>query len=453
MSARSTRARKRAEPGVAMVTTHADIHVADDVEEGTQSPATTPRQSPRRTPPPAPKGNASKKKKPSPKPKVKRITVSDLSETVYAMQESAERQEGRVERVEGRMDGMDAKLDFIVSALGKDKSNTKSANDIHVSHTEEVTPPRRQTQSRSAASTGHSIEHGDRVAAPAAPVLAPLCPLPAPATLVAEQNKEGALDLLMSRQNFKPSANAGKRVSYGESGMPKPYMFLEREGLQTNRQRLDLRCAMTSDEYIYCVLALLHEKDSCQHEDRDDILAHLFAVVTDILNRPWPAVRRWTQYVWDSVERGRCKWSDYRFIQDARVRLSYMTGPAPVGGGSSIGVRGGASATGNECKSVVCPDYNAPQGCMFSSSHDDGNIRYTHACAHCNALGRRSAHSFQRCRTRLDAQMGGGSYPQNQSTSDSRQWNHQPSRTPAGQGSAHHYNNSRHGQGHAKNGY
>lgn len=450
MSARSTRRTNREQQPVTMVTTHAEVHTVEEDEIGPATPVQSPVRPAKKAAKKATKGKGKAKA-----PATKRVTVSELSETVIAMQQSADRQEGRVERVEGRMDGMDAKLDFIVSALGKD--NATVHNNTVTPCSEAQTPRGSGTQREGRQPAVQQVTRDTAPVTPAPPVLAPLCPLPPPAALVAEQNKEGALDAVMSRQNFKQSENSGKTVSYGESGMPKPYMFLEREGLQTNRQKLDLRCSMTSDEYMYCALALLHEKDSCQPEDRDHILEHVFAVATDILTRPWPAVRRWTNYVWDSVEKGRCKWDDFRFIQDARVRLSYMTGPAPIGGGSSIGTRGGPSAPGTECKSVVCPDFNSPHGCAFSSSHDDGKIRYTHACAHCNALGRRSAHSFQRCRTRLDAQAyNGASNAHMQASADTRQWNQPLPRQQAAQAQPFNYGNrngNAYGHGQAKNGY
>lgn len=454
MSARSTRASKRGVAPVAMVTTQADIHVAADEIESVHSPDQSPAPSPVRPPAKPVKRKASNTKKTQAKSQNKRVTVYELSQTVYSMQESADRQEARVERVEGRMDGMDSKLDFIVSALGKDKSNNNVPNDVSVSRSRPISPSTSAGRVHATQHAGRTPQHDTTPVSAAPPALAPLCPLPGPAALVAEQNREGALDSLMSRQNFKPSDNNGKRVSYGDCGMPKPYMFLEREGLQTNRQKLDVRCAMTSDEYMYCALALLHEKDSHQPEDKNDILLHVFAVATDILTRPWPAVRRWTNYVWDSVEKGRCKWNDYLFIQDARVRLSYMTAPAHLGGGSGMGPRQGAPGSGSEYKSVVCPDFNAPQGCAFSSTHDDGMIRYTHACAHCNALGRRSAHSFQRCRTRIEAQTNnGGTHSHSHQSGDARPWGQSAPRNQTHGQSLSYGNRSGHGYGQAKNGY
>lgn len=444
MTARSTRATNREHLGVAMTTTEAQIHAADEIEP-VHSPAQSPAQQ---------RGKGSNRGRKKQSNANKRVTVSDLSQTVSAMQQSADRQEARVERVEGRMDGMDAKLDFIVSALGKDNSSKQPVNNISVSQSpaRSVQVMDGRTPSISQATPRNYGPQHD-----SAPVLDPLCPLPAPAVLVAEQNAEGGLDRMMSRQNFKPSENKGKRVSYGESGMPKPYMFLEREGLQTNRQKLDVRCSITSEEYMYCVLALLHEKDSSQPDDREHILAHVFAVATDILTRPWPAVRRWTQSVWDSVEKGRCRWNDYRFIQDERVRLSYMSAPPMAGPGSSTGPRSGPSAPGSEVKIVVCPDFNSPHGCSFSSSHDDGKIRYAHACAHCNALGRRSAHSFQRCRTRIEAQaFGAGQQAQPAPQHENRNWNQPQARATTGQGAGFGYNNRQshsYNQSQAKNGY
>lgn len=107
MSARSTRAAKRNNNAAEVVTIEAQVHAPAETEE-TSSPR--PRRSiethSRRTRP----NPTTKAKKTKAKAKTKRVTVSDLSETVIEMQDSSNRQEARVERLEGRMDSMDSKL-------------------------------------------------------------------------------------------------------------------------------------------------------------------------------------------------------------------------------------------------------------------------------------------------------------------------------------------------------
>lgn len=177
-------------------------------------------------------------------------------------------------------------------------------------------------------------------------------------------------------------------------------MYLEREGLQTVKQRLDVRNSITSGEYIHASLSLLRDTDAYDLLHRDFIFNHIHDVSADILIRPWPAVRRWTQYIWDSIAKGKCKWSDDRYIQDARFRLAYTSGPTPST--SNYGSNNTRNSGNSDMKSSLCRDFNGPQGCRFQYSHDDGNVKYLHACYYCDSIGRKSSHSFQKCRTRND---------------------------------------------------
>lgn len=123
-------------------------------------------------------------------------------------------------------------------------------------------------------------------------------------------------------------------------------MYLDREGIQTERQKLDVRASMSYHEYVCCLLSLLHDAKSHDSADRDHILSHFHAVATDAILRPWPNVRRWTQQVWDHIEKGRCKWSNETFIQNERVRLCYMDMPQQS--------NASASNSNSLCRSTIC---------------------------------------------------------------------------------------------------
>lgn len=75
-----------------MVTTQAEVHAGDEIESVHSS---SPPHSPEVPPAKTTKRKASKKQQPGGN---KRVTVSELSQTVLGMQQSADRQEARVER-------------------------------------------------------------------------------------------------------------------------------------------------------------------------------------------------------------------------------------------------------------------------------------------------------------------------------------------------------------------
>lgn len=175
------------------------------------------------------------------------------------------------------------------------------------------------------------------------------------------------------------------------------------------------------------------------------MLKHLGAVITDSMARPWVNVRWWTQGIWDAIERGKCRWNSHYFIQEERVRMSYGTLPqsTPVEPVASVNPVPNRSA--GDLPALLCRDFNSPQGCVFSGTHETLNVKHIHACAYCDSLGRRSAHSFQRCRARQD--IGGGP-----SHHDNRAWqsNHrqQAHGGAAPSNSNQHYNGSRGGNYH-----
>lgn len=233
--------------------------------------------------------------------------------------------------------------------------------------------------------------------------------LPPPHVLVRQQNQDGALDDMLSKEEYKSSANHGK-LNYNELGMAKPYMFIYREGLQTPRQKLDVRATMSMLEYINGTLLLLQDADAFRQEDLPHILVHLTAVSTDAMVRPWGAVRAWSQYIWDCIEKGKCTWTSFQFIQNERVRMSFISGTPS---GSSAGTSISHKPVSHEMRTVLCREYNSVSGCRHNGTHDDQSVKYLHACCHCDSMGRRSAHSYQRCRSKMDA----GNH-----NNDNRQW-------------------------------
>lgn len=203
--------------------------------------------------------------------------------------------------------------------------------------------------------------------------------------------------------------------------------------MQTPKQKLDVRATLSMIEYVNSTLVLLQDSDAFRQEDLPHILAHLTAVTTDAMVRPWGVLRAWSQYIWDCVERGKCLWTSYQFIQDERVRMSFISGTPS--GNSASGNTSHKSGPHN-IKIVLCRDYNAVSGFRFNGTHEDQSVKYLHACSHCDAMGRRSSHSYMRCHSKLDS----GSHS-NHISHDNRQWHHGNGRQHTGSGSDNYYGN------------
>lgn len=244
--------------------------------------------------------------------------------------------------------------------------------------------------------------------------------IPPPASLIREENRHGYLDSLIAREEFRPAPTNGKHQSR-ESGIVKPYFYIEREGIQTVKQKLDMRASMSLIEYINCFVLLLNDHDAYDQSDKDDMLKHLAAVTTDAMARPWQSVRRWSQCIWDAIEKGKCGWNSHQYIQDERVRVSYSSAPhapTPCTTNNTLTPPGGGAPP--QAAALLCRDYNSAQGCRFTGTHESSMVKYIHACAYCDSMGRRSAHSFQRCRSRLDGQQNNNS---NSGYQENRSWN------------------------------
>lgn len=188
------------------------------------------------------------------------------------------------------------------------------------------------------------------------------------------------------RNNFSSDAFLNRIIA-------KPYMYLSRDGISSVKQKLDARQTVTPLEYVDATLALLSDPRAFDVNDYVDIMFHLRKVTRDSLERPWPSVRRWTQYVWDAVEAGEFTWADREQIQEERVRLC-LTNPGSV---SSITSK---QATKTETE-VICRAFNTRIGCKFQESHGDHHITQLHCCSYCDSVGRQCFHSVRECERRL----------------------------------------------------
>lgn len=136
---------------------------------------------------------------------------------------------------------------------------------------------------------------------------------------------------------------------------------------------------------------MLRDPDAYQPADWEHIFNHIHSVSTDELARPWAPVRRWSQYIWDSVAKGKCKWDDEKYIERARVRLCYTSSPTP----SNINQQpaGTRSSNSGELAITLCRDFNGPQGCRHQHSQDDGKYKGENPPTHFRDVGPDMIHS------------------------------------------------------------
>lgn len=236
--------------------------------------------------------------------------------------------------------------------------------------------------------------------------------------------------------------------------LAKPYMYMYRDGLFTIKQKLDARQSMTALEYIDAMLALMADPKAYDRAFLHDMSHHLRKVTRDALERPWPAVRRWTHFVWDSIESGAFTWADRAAIQDERVRIC-LTGTASVNTASSNQNSSTRRAAG--AQDAICRAYNSRSGCSYRENHMEGYIYNLHICTYCDSLGKACVHSVRECERRLNhTRNDNGSYPQNRNRgSYGNGQQHQYGGAPY----THHYSgfaqhqNTNHLQPNSKNGY
>lgn len=364
----------------------------------------------------------------------KRLTVNALADRMTIMEEALDSRvsilEREIQNTNSVLKGVGDTLKQLVAAL---PSNNDTPVQISCVPAAPVTPeapaplPVRTAVNTVVAgqppSETHSVHPSSRPPLTSGPQPAPA--LPPPAILVREQNQDGHLDRAMAREEYKAGASRGKHHSFNELGMAKPYMFVFREGLQTVKQKLDIRASLSMLEYLNSTLLLLQDPDAFSPDDLPHILFHLSAVTTDAMVRPWHAVRTWSQYVWDCVERDKCRWDSYQFIHNERVRMCFISG-APSGSNASSSIP--QKSIANDVRSVLCREYNSISGCRHHGTHEEQGVKYLHACSHCDSIGRCSAHSYPRCRSKFE-----GNTQSSYHNHDQRQWNQGHGRQQYGQ--------------------
>ena len=274
---------------------------------------------------------------------------------------------------------MDNKLDLLLSSVGFGQPTAAS-----------TPPPAGNTTRRHNSGWSPDSAQGPR------PVR-----IPSPRRLRQQQNRNGHVNEMLRKERFAGLQSDGKHHLafdvFSDSIMPKPYMFVTREGAQTVKQKLEIRPSLSMIEYINASLSLIMDSRAYAPADREYILAHIQDVTQEALDRPWEGVRRWSQHVWDQIDNGAFQWADVQKIQNQRFRILTL-------GGATAGVRPGShnEQKGGPRKEFICRALNSRSGCRSRSHHDEGAARLMHICSFCDSIGRQCpCHNVLDCDSKL----------------------------------------------------
>ena len=174
---------------------------------------------------------------------------------------------------------------------------------------------------------------------------------------------------------------------YVQRLIPKPYMYLERPGVQNVKKKLELRDNMTQSEYLVSFIKMLRDPRIDKRDlNLDAQLQHLQQVIQDAATRDWPSVRRWSQATFDAVEAGSCAWDDRNEIQIQRlhhaiVATRHTNTQVPAG----------------EKRDLPCRDFNSLGGCPHPRSHQGRNVMFVHLCSSCFSTGEKAPHTAALC--------------------------------------------------------
>ena len=200
--------------------------------------------------------------------------------------------------------------------------------------------------------------------------------------LPSRHNRDAFVTECLARERMEMPQFDGKPIAtdiFGLDPIPKPYMFVQKLDTATLKKKLEYRPNITSSEYINAFAAMLADDRARDPAVLVDQLRHLHDVTTDSMNRPWHNVRQWSQFIFDQVEKGNMRWSDYQVIQNQRCRLSFM-GPASLDPSDS-------RQQSPHSRETICLDYNN-RNCQHGGKfkhHVENGIKFNHSCLYCFA--------------------------------------------------------------------
>ena len=217
-------------------------------------------------------------------------------------------------------------------------------------------------------------------------------PIDSPRTMRQSADADGFVQTNLDRERYATQQSDGKNPFLLDPFVDpiiKPYTFLERAGCNTLKSKLDARESMACLEYINATHKLLQNSRAYDPEDREDIMAHLTMVTRDAKCRLWADVLKWSQEVWDGVERGDFGWDDKQLIHNLKLDLALANGHQ--GQGHSQGQGHGRSSNSNYqngpqgANHNLCKEFNSARGCNKASHHQGQGGKVWHFCTYCDA--------------------------------------------------------------------
>ena len=209
----------------------------------------------------------------------------------------------------------------------------------------------------------------------------------------------------LARERMDMPRFEGKLIAgdiFGVDPIPKPYMFIKKLTGASIKKKFDSRSSMTASEYINAFTAMLADDRARDPSNLIHQLRHLHDVTTDAMDRSWPNVRQWSQFIFDKVETGDIAWSDYQTIQNERCRLSFMGSAPPDNTEPKQG-------NVHHSRETICLDYNS-RSCQHGGKfkhHTDNGVRYNHSCIYCFAsTGSKRDHAATDCHSKQKDRFG-----------------------------------------------
>ena len=277
-------------------------------------------------------------------------------------------QERRLQLLESAVIGMSDKFDAVLNAFASPSPPQAVPPDE---------PVHRQPRQRTDGGQHENQRASQQRTMPAQPRQ------PGFAAFVAEQ---------LQKEDFSvPKTDDGKALSadmYINNPHPKPYMYIQRPGVNTLKKKLDARESMTFNEYVFAFLKMTRDPRANLTEDMGNLLLHLQQVAEDSILRDWSATRRWSQATFDAIERGDYTWADRQEIQFERLHHAIpQARPQYTDRSEKL-----------DRRDLPCRDFNSVTGCLNPKSHLGRNVTFAHICSVCfNQTGEKAPHSATVC--------------------------------------------------------
>ena len=177
--------------------------------------------------------------------------------------------------------------------------------------------------------------------------------------------------------------------------LPRPYMFIDRPGVRTQKEKAAMRETMSFNDYVIGFTTMLLDKRVTDPQDWHHLITHLNQVSKDAHERPWGGVRNWSDAVFTAIERADITWQDKASIQFDRMRFSLAPPQTP---------NNYSQKPQNSTKEIPCPEYNAKRchKCRPKDAHYEQAIRMMHVCSYCLATTtQRLPHTLVDCDRKL----------------------------------------------------